>query len=343
MVSAIQQKKNERAKEASMTSPQSSSNIPGFLSSLVTWLVGIVISIIMYISFTTAYYTYNTEEHLPTDPKNYPYAQPSMKQNILQHAKHIKETSQSISQMLKSKGMDILYKLGLAKHVEKASSNIERLKNAATQKGGGKNNKVQYFYRKRNNFLSDWIADVLIYSWSTMRENISDLLPSENSGKTLENASYFSKLFMFLGAPLLVKLSAIFIVPFIGMIRTFYGVFSQSPTTSALIMSIVFVLFPFPILAPVFSTLAIVAGILQGAWFFYFFGIKGFMNSQPGTFKQTARNFTHVISIIIAIALINASVHLSSGAGQGVSIAAIIMIVFAFIDIARKMYTKSQS
>lgn len=341
MVSAIKQKKEEKSKTP-LEKKAKSSNIIGFLKSLASWIVGIVLAIIIYISSTTAYYNYNNEDDLPTDPNHYPYAEPTMKQKVIHHAKHLKNMGKEAASLMHKKGLEHLgkTKLGakLGKHMETAKKHMNTIKQASKQRGGRVSSKVPYFYRKRNNYVSDWIADVLIYSWSSLRQNVSEMLPVKSDNVSLDKLGIFSKSLIFIGAPILVKLAALIIVPLVGLLRTFYGVFGESPTTHALLIAICFVLFPFPILFPVFLIISMIAGILQGGWFAYFFGIKGFMASKPGTFKETARDLTHVITIVLAYGLISsASSYLSPGAANGVTIGSVIMIVLAIGDIIRKM------
>ena len=124
----------------------------------------------------------------------------------------------------------------------------------------------------------------------------------------------------------------------IGSIRTFYGVFATSPTISALMVAIMFVIFPFPILAPVFGLIAMIAGILQGGWLVHFFGLRGFIESEQGTFTKTARRFTNVLSIMLAIGLLSAASYLPDGVANGINIASVIMILLAVGNMARNAF-----
>lgn len=349
MVSSIDNKKQE--KENNQSTTKKKTDIVAFLKSLANWVVGIVISMILYVSFSTAYYNYNNEEDLPTDKDYYPYAKPSIHKNMKHHLKKAasigKSVGKSVLSSIHKKGTHHLTKMGLGKHVDRINRGIDNIKSVAKQasKGqrGGGDDKVSYFYRKKNSFMHDWVADILIYSWSSLRDNISEALPKKKENKSLDKASHFTKIIMFLLSPFVVKLGAL-LVGFIGLLRTFWGVFAVAPTTHALLVSIIFTIFPFPILAPIFAIMALVVGFLQGIWYFYFFGIKGFNASKPGTLKETGKKFANVITILLAIALMNASGYLSDGVANGVNIGSIVLIVLSVIDIGRKLYkTESTS
>jgi len=339
MVSSIDKKRKDKNNQSEGSS-KSSSNIVAFIKSLASWVVGIVLAIVMYVSFSTAYYNYNNEIDLPTDIKNYPYAKPSLKKNITHHAKRMAKIGAHLGKKMKdsvvAKGRSKLTKMGMGKHLDTLDKHVDMLKKTSLQRGGSKD-KANYFYRKKDSFMSDWIADILIYSWSSLRENIAEVLPIKKDNKSLQNASYFTKLFMFLLSPIAIKLGTIFMI-FIGTMRTFWGVFAVSPSSLALLITLFFTIFPFPILAPVFGIIAMIVGILQAGWFFYFFGLKGFNASKPGTLKETGKKFANIITILLAVGLMSASGNLSDGVAKGVNIGSIILIFLSIIDMGRKAY-----
>jgi len=347
MVSSIEQKKQERMNVSKSSTKKKSSDVVGFLKSLANWLVGIVLSIIMYISFSTAYYNYNNEDDLPIDKDNFPYADPSTKKNIAHHAKKAlnfgKSLAKSVGKSVAEKGRSRLTKMGMGKHVDKLTSHIhsakqhiDNAKKMAAQRGGS-SDKVSYFYRKKNSFMQDWVADILIYSWSSLRDNISEILSTKKQNKSLDKLSHFYKILMFLASPFIVKLGAL-LVMFIGMMRTFYGVFAVAPTTSALLVSIIFTIFPFPILAPIFGIMAMIVGFLQGGWYLYFMGLKGFNASKDGSMKEVGKEFANVIAILLGFGLMHSSSYLSDGVAQGINIGSMVLIGLSLIDVLRKIY-----
>ena len=339
MVSSIHQKREERNKK-SKNGEKKSSDVVAFLKSLAGWIVGIVLSIVMYISFSTAYFNYNNEVDLPTDKDYYPYAEPSMKKNVMRHAKKALDVGKSLTKSMTTKGRSKLTKIGMGKHLDTMDKHINNIKSITAQRGGGQE-KVNYFYRKKNSFMHDWISDILIYSWSSMRENIAEVLPTNKDNKSLDKLSHFNKILMFIASPFIVKLGSLLFM-FIGMIRTFWGVFAVAPTTSALLFSMIFTIFPFPILAPLFGLLSMVVGFLQAGWYFYFFGLKGFNASKPGTLKETGKKFANIITILLAFGLISASSYLSDGVAKGINIGSLVLIALSIIDIGRKTYKQNK-
>ena len=348
MVSSIHLKKQERENNATKdkNNPKKSSDVVAFLKSLASWIVGIVLSIIMYISFSTAYYNYNNEIDLPTDKDNYPYAEPSTKKKLMQHAKKALHIGKSLAKTMTEKGRGKLNDMGLGKHVDTfdrhintAKKSINNASRLSRQRGGGED-KINYFYRKKDSFMHDWISDILIYSWTSLRENISEVLPTKKENKSLDKLSHFYKILMFVASPFIVKLGSLLFM-FIGMIRTFWGAFAVAPNAFALLISIMFTIFPFPILAPIFGLISMVVGFLQAGWFFYFFGLKGFNASKPGTMKETGKKFANVITIILALGLMSASGYLSDGVAQGINIGSLVLIALSIIDIGRRAYKKN--
>ena len=343
MVSSIDQKKQQRMNTPKSPDKKKKSDVAGFLKSLASWIVGIVLSIVMYISFSTAYYNYNNEDDLPIDKDNYPYSNPSIRKNVGHHAKKALNFGKSVGKSVVAKGRNRLTNMGMGKHVDKLTSNIhsatqhiDNAKKMMSQRGGS-SDKVGYFYRKKDSLMHDWIADILIYSWSSLRDNISEMLPTKKQNKSLDKLSHFYKILMFLSSPIIVILGAI-IGMFIGMLRTLWGVFAVAPTTSALFISIMFTIFPFPILAPIFGLVSMIVGLLQGGWYLYFMGLKGFNASTNGSMKEVGKEFANVIAILLGLALMKSSSYLSNGVAQGINIGSAVLIGLSIIDVVRKVY-----
>ena len=347
MVSSIQKKQQEKQKKTSIVSSNKSSSISAFLSSLVSWLIIIIFSIVTYNGFTMAYFNYNNEKDLPTDTHNLPYAVPSTTTKLKHAAKRLARVGKHLGSNLLSKGKSRLAgtKLGsrLNKYGEKANTHLTKLKNTANelnkvsmQRGGGQGD-VGYFYRKSGNMVSDWISDILIYSWSSLRDDISVLLPTKKENKSLGKLSYGVKALIFIFMPILLFLG-MNLVGLIGIFRTAWGSFAALPNIISAMVVFFFTIFPFPIMAPVIGVISLVVGFLQSLWSIYFLGIKGFNASPSGTFKKTAKEFVNIITIMLALGMMTASTHLSSGAAEGVNIAGIILIVLSAGHIGYKMY-----
>lgn len=350
MVSSIQKKKQEKQNQSSTTKKKNSSNITGFLASLLVWMIGIVLSIVMYNGFTTAYYNYNTEKDLPTDIKDIPYAVPSTMSRLKHSANRLARVGKHLGRHAFSAGKERLAgtKLGsklntmsgkATSHFNKLQSKTNELNRVSYQRGGANIDNVGYFYRKSGNMVSDWIADIFIYSWSRLRSDISFLLPAKKENKSLSKLSYGIKSAMFVFVPILLILG-MKLIGLIGIFRTIWGSFAVAPSIIAAMTVFFFTIFPFPIMAPVIFVISIAVGILQSLWSIYFLGFKGFSASPPGTFKKTAKEFINIITILLALGMISGSVHLSSGAAQGINIAAMILIVTSVSHIGYKMFKK---
>ena len=347
MVSSIQKKQQEKQNQSSSTSD--SSNIMGFLYSLVAWIIIIVFSIVTYNGFTTAYFNFNNETDLPTDIHNLPYALPSTKTKLKHAAKRLARVGKHLGSNLLSKGKSRLAgtKLGsrINKYGEKANTHLTKLKNTANelnkvsmQRGGGcTESDIGYFYRKSGNAVSDWISDILIYSWSSLRNDICLMLPTKKENKSLSKLSYGVKALIFIFIPILLILG-MKLVGLIGIFRTAWGSFAVLPDIISAMVVFFFTIFPFPIMAPVIGVISLVVGFLQAFWSFYFLGIKGFNASPSGIFKKTAKEFVNIITIILALGMMTSSSHLSSGAAQGVNIAGIILIILSAGHMGHKMY-----
>ena len=334
MVSSIKERKQKRIEEK--TKKEKKTDIKAFLTSIVNTIIGIVLSIVMYVSVTKAYYNFNTTEDLPTDPNNMPYTHPSMKTSMKQKFQEGKQMAKQGASILQQRAKDRLMQTSLGKKSSQLSSIVKNLQSESIQRGGT-SDKVPYFYRKGKGFVGDWVANVLIYSWSSLRENVSEFLPTVQDKASIEDLGYFGKQIVFFASPILLFFAAI-LTMIVGSLRTFYGVFATSPTTTALMIAIMFVIFPFPVLAPVFGFIAMIAGILQAGWIVHFFGLRGFIESEQGTFTKTARRFTNALSIILSLGLMSAASYLPDGVANGINIASVIMILLAVGNMARNAF-----
>lgn len=320
MVSSIEQKKIQKKKVTS-SKHKSSSNVGAFFTTLVNWIIGIAIAVIMYVSFSTGYFTYGNDEMLPSNPKEYPYAKQSLKSKL---------------QQTKDKGIELGKALG-----HKVLSKINTKLDSKISQTGGVKKQLPYFYRKTGkNPLWDGLVDILIYSWSSLRGTFRDVLPDSNPAK-LQTASFLTKLGIFLLAPIAVLFGSK-IVMFIGFLRTLWGVYAialentSTPIFSFLLTFIIIMLTGI-ISIPTLLIISSIVALLQAGWFFYTFGISGFMNSPKGTFKETAKHFTNIITILLAVGFLSASSHLSDGGALGVKIVAGILALYGVFDLVKKM------
>lgn len=334
MVSSIKEKKQKRVQEKEKT--EKKTDIMAFIRSLVNTIIGIVLSIVMYVSVTKAYYNYNTPENLPTNPNNMPYAPPSSKSSMQQKFQQGKQMASQGMSVLQERAKQRMMQTSLGKKANQFNTIAKNLDRQTMQRGGA-GDKVSYFYRKGNSIVGDWIANILIYSWSSLRGNVREFLPDKQDGASINDLGYFGKQLVFFITPLIMFFGAV-LTMIVGSLRTFYGVFATSPTLSALMMAVVLVIFPFPILAPVFGIMAFIVGILQSGWMVHFFGFRGFIESEPGTFTKTARRFTNSLSIMLSLGLMSAASYLPEGVANGINIASVIMILLAVGNMARNAF-----
>ena len=328
MVSSIEQKK---AVKQEKKSGKTKSNYGAFFGTLLLWILGIVLTVIVYIGFGTAYFKYNTAEYLPSNPNKLPYSDGS----------------------IAGKARNMLKKYGFGKHIdafEKGVNTLHKFKDNMNSKVLHKqndtikhksSNEIGYFYKQGGNYLSDWIAQVLIYSWSSLRENISVLLP-EPREKTINNEHYSNRVLFFIFSPVVLGIGAIGTM-ISGMLKTLWGVFARNDSIIDFIISFSLTIFPFPILAPVFFVLAMVVSILQPLWFIYTFAIEGFRNSAKGSFGKVAKEYANVIMLLFASGLVMSTLNLAPGIlSKGLTIGGIVLVIISLMDIGRKMYNKTK-